>query len=41
MTGPNQETYVDKVLDKFKMQDSKRGSFPMSHGYTLSKTQCF
>ena len=40
MIGMNRETYVDKVLDKFMKQDSKRGYLPMFHGNTLSKTQC-
>ena len=40
MIGLSQETYIDKVLDRFKMANSKRGLIPMSHGITLSKTQC-
>ena len=40
MIGQHRETYVDKVLDKFMKQDSKRGCLPMFHGITLSKTQC-
>ena len=41
MIGMNRETYVDKDLDKFMKQDSKRGCLPMFRGVTLSKTQCF
>ena len=36
----SQEAYIDKILDRFKMKDSKRGFLPMGHGITLSKTQC-
>ena len=32
--------YLDKVLNRFNMNDSKKGFIPMSHGVTLSKTQC-
>ena len=40
MIGLSQETYVDKVLTKFKMENSKRGFIPMQHGIPLSKIQC-
>ena len=40
MIGLSQETYIDKVLDRFEMANSKRGHIPMSHGISLSKTQC-
>ncbi|XP_021722074.1 uncharacterized protein LOC110689613 [Chenopodium quinoa] len=30
----------DGVLDRFEMKNSKRGFLPMSHGITLSKSQC-
>src|SRR5262249_12969305 len=36
----SQNAYIDKVLNRFSMQDSKRGFLPMSHGINLSKTQC-
>ncbi|MCR2847927.1 hypothetical protein KN825_15195, partial [Weizmannia coagulans] len=36
----SQSAYIDKVLKRFSMQDSKRGFLPMSHGITLGKTQC-
>jgi hypothetical protein len=32
--------YIDKVLNWFNMNESKRGFIPMSHGVTLSDTQC-
>ena len=36
----SQSGYIDKVLKRFIMQDSKRGFLPMSHGIKLSKSQC-
>ena len=38
--GLCQDSYIDKVLYKFKMHDSKKGFLPMFHDITLSKTQC-
>ncbi|KAJ9544316.1 hypothetical protein OSB04_024023, partial [Centaurea solstitialis] len=35
-----QSTYIDKVLKKFRMDESKKGFIPMQHGIVLSKTQC-
>ena len=35
-----QDTYIDKILKWFDMQDSKKGFLPMSQGITLGKTQC-
>ena len=40
MIGLSQSTYIDKVLNRFNMQNSKRGFLPMCHGISLSKTQC-
>ena len=40
LIGLSQSTYIDKVLKRFSMQDSKRGYLSMSHGITLSKSQC-
>ena len=40
MIGLSQSIYIDKVLNRFSMQDSKRGFLPMCHGISLSKTQC-
>ena len=40
LIGLSQSTYIDKVLNRFSMQDSKRGFLPMSRGISLSKTQC-
>ena len=39
LIGLSQSTYIDKVLTRFRMEDSKRGFIPMSHGIKLSKTQ--
>ena len=36
----SQSGYIEKVLKRFSMQDSKRGFLPMSHGIKLSKSQC-
>jgi hypothetical protein len=38
--GLIQDTYIDKVLKHFSMEQSKKGFLPMSHGIHLSKTQC-
>ena len=35
----SQESYIDKVLERFGMENSKRGFLPLGHGITLSKTQ--
>ena len=40
MIGLNQSTYIDKVLNQFNMQNSKRGFLPMCHCISVSKTQC-
>ena len=40
LIGLSQNTYIDKVLKRFNMQDSKRGSLPMSSGISLCKNQC-
>jgi Reverse transcriptase (RNA-dependent DNA polymerase) len=36
----SQGTYIDKVLKRFNMQDSKKGNLPMSHGLNLGKKHC-
>jgi hypothetical protein len=36
--GLSQSTYIDKVLRRFNMHDSKKGFIPMQHGLCLSKT---
>ncbi|KAJ9542250.1 hypothetical protein OSB04_028756 [Centaurea solstitialis] len=40
LIGLSQNTYIDKVLKKFRMDESKKGFIPMQHGIVLSKTQC-
>ena len=36
----SQSSYIDKVLKKFAMQDSKRGGQPSRTGITLSLDDC-
>ena len=36
----SQASYIDKVLARFSMQDSKKGLLPTRHGIILSKAQC-
>jgi hypothetical protein len=40
LIGLSQDTYIDKILNRFNMQDSKKGFLPMSHDITLTKKQC-
>ncbi|KAJ9566454.1 hypothetical protein OSB04_002420 [Centaurea solstitialis] len=40
LIGLSQSTYIDKILKKFRMDESKKGLIPMQHGIVLSKTQC-
>ncbi|KAK2421692.1 secreted RxLR effector protein [Trifolium repens] len=40
LLGLSQSTYIDKVLRRFNMHNSKKGFIPMQHGICLSKTQC-
>jgi len=40
LIGLSQDTYIDKVLKQFSMEEAKKGFLPMSHGIHLSKTQC-
>jgi hypothetical protein len=37
LIGLSENAYIDKILNWFNMQDSKKGFLPMSHGTTLSK----
>ncbi|KAK4381898.1 hypothetical protein Sango_2922000 [Sesamum angolense] len=39
MLGMTQNSYVEKVLKRFKMEHSKQGFLPMRHGVELSKKQ--
>ena len=36
----SQATYIDKLLVKYVMQDSKKGLLPFRHGIPLSQDQC-
>ena len=36
----SQESYIDKVLDKFSMKDSKLGDTPIAKGNKFSLKQC-
>jgi len=35
----SQASYIDKVMDRFAMQNSKKGYLPFRHGVSLSKEQ--
>ncbi|KAI9169204.1 hypothetical protein LWI28_008892 [Acer negundo] len=35
----SQASYIDKILSRFSMQDSKKGMLPFRHGIKLSKEQ--
>ena len=39
MIGLSQVGYIDKVLEQFSMQNSKRGLLPFRHGLLLSDDQ--
>ena len=36
----SQATYIDNILYRYKMQNSKRGALPFRHGIHLSQEQC-
>ena len=36
----SQANYIDKVLERFSMENSKLGQLPTRHGIALSKEQC-
>ncbi|KAK8584066.1 hypothetical protein V6N12_068316 [Hibiscus sabdariffa] len=40
LLGLSQNTYIDKVLKRFSMEESKRRFLPMRHGISLSKEMC-
>lgn len=40
MLGLTQGTYIDSMLRRYSMENSKRGLIPMSHGVSLSKKMC-
>ena len=40
LIGLSQNTYLDKILKKFKMDQAKKGFLPVLQGVNLSTTQC-
>ncbi|KAJ9552891.1 hypothetical protein OSB04_016936 [Centaurea solstitialis] len=40
LIGLRQSTHIDKILKRFRMDESKKGFIPMQHGIVLSKAQC-
>ena len=40
MLGLSQAAYIDKMLVKFSMHNSKKGFLPFRHGVALSRDQC-
>ena len=38
LIGLSLDTYIDKVLKQFNMEEAKKGFLPMSHGIHISKT---
>ena len=40
LIGLPQSTYLDKILKKFKMDQSNKGLLPVLQGMKLSQTQC-
>jgi hypothetical protein len=40
LIGLSQDAYIDKILNRFNMQDFKKDFLSMSHDITLSKKQC-
>ncbi|KAK8670849.1 hypothetical protein V6N13_037463 [Hibiscus sabdariffa] len=40
LLGLSQSTYIDKVLKRFSMEESKKGFLPIRHGISLSKEMC-
>ena len=39
MLGLSQDLYIDKILARFNMENSKRGTLPLRQGIHLSKKQ--
>ena len=40
LIGLSQKLYIDKILERFHMENSKKGNVPMSGSVQLSKSQC-
>ena len=40
MLGLSQSTYIDTMLKRFSMENSKKGYLPIGHEISLSKKDC-
>ncbi|GKB67510.1 retrotransposon protein, putative, ty1-copia subclass [Tanacetum coccineum] len=40
LIGLSQDTYLDKILKRFKSENSKKGNLPLHHGIKISKDLC-
>ncbi|NBI56472.1 hypothetical protein EIZ48_29120, partial [Photobacterium alginatilyticum] len=40
MLGLSQASYIDDIVARYSMQDSKKGFLPFRHGIHLSSAQC-
>ncbi|GKC10128.1 retrotransposon protein, putative, ty1-copia subclass [Tanacetum coccineum] len=40
LIGLSQDTYLDKILKRFKMENSKKENVPLHHGIKISKDLC-
>ncbi|GJX28460.1 putative RNA-directed DNA polymerase [Tanacetum coccineum] len=40
LIGLSQDTYLDKILKRFKMENSKKGNLPLHHGIKISSDLC-
>ncbi|GJT32048.1 retrotransposon protein, putative, ty1-copia subclass [Tanacetum coccineum] len=40
LIGLSQDTYLNKILKRFKMENSKKGNLPLHHGIKISKDLC-
>nr|GEW81578.1 hypothetical protein [Tanacetum cinerariifolium] len=40
LIGLSQDTYLDKILKRFKMENSKKGNLPLHHAIKISKDLC-
>ena len=41
LIGLSQDTYIDKILNRFNMQDSKKGFLPISRHYSKQESVCY
>ncbi|GKC26685.1 hypothetical protein Tco_1033979 [Tanacetum coccineum] len=40
LIGLSQDTYLDKILKRFRMENFKKGNLPLHHGIKISKDLC-